>query len=63
VRTPVLVLHGERDVQPLSATRAFAKAFPSAELRVVAGASHFGHLEQPAAYAEAVGAFLSGIGR
>lgn len=63
VRAPVLVLHGERDIQPLSATRAFAKAFPSAELRVVAGASHFAHLEQPAAYADAVGAFLSRIGR
>jgi pimeloyl-ACP methyl ester carboxylesterase len=33
----------------------------NAELRVIAGAGHFVHDEQPAAYAEAVGAFLRGV--
>jgi proline iminopeptidase len=61
VRAPVLVLHGERDVQPLSATRAFAAAFPNAELRVIAGASHYAHAEQPEAFAHEVRAFLSAI--
>lgn len=59
VRAPVLVLHGERDLQPLSATRAFAAAFPVAELRVIAGASHYAHLEQPEAFAREVRAFLA----
>lgn len=59
VRVPVLVLHGERDLQPLEASRAFAAAFPNAEVRVIAGASHFAHLERPAAYAEAVRGFLA----
>jgi proline iminopeptidase len=58
VRVPVLVLHGERDLQPLSASRAFAAAFPNAELRVIPGASHYAHAEQPQAFAREVRAFL-----
>ncbi len=59
VRAPVLVLHGERDLQPVSASRAFAAAFPNAELRIVAGATHFAHSEKPVAFAEEVRAFLA----
>ena len=59
VRAPVLVLHGERDLQPLAATQAFAAAFPDSALRVVAGATHFAHAEQPDAFAREVRAFLA----
>ncbi len=59
VRAPVLVLHGERDLQPVAASRAFAAAFPDAELRVVPGAGHFVHAQEPVAFAAAVRAFLA----
>lgn len=61
VRAPVLVLHGERDLQPLEATRSFAAAFAGAAVRVVPGAAHFAHLEAPAAFRREVGAFLAAI--
>lgn len=59
VRAPVLVLHGEHDLQPLAATRAFAAAFPDAEVRVVPGVGHFGHADRPEAFAKEVREFLA----
>lgn len=61
VRAPTLVLHGERDLQPLAATRAFAAALPDAELRVIPGAGHFAHAEQAEAFASEVRAFLARV--
>jgi proline iminopeptidase len=59
VIAPVLVLHGADDLQSVTASRAYAEAFPNAGFQVIEGASHFAFEEQPKDFAEIVGDFLS----
>jgi proline iminopeptidase len=58
---PVLVLHGEQDLQSETATRSYLGVFPKARFEVVEGAGHFPFEEQPQAFAEIVGSFLAGL--
>ena len=52
---PVLVVAGSDDpVVPAEETRAFAQAFPNAELATIAGAAHLPMLEQPDAFIAAL---------
>ncbi len=61
VQAPVLVLHGEKDLQPEKATRLYAEAFPNAQFQVIPNAGHFSFSDQPEAFARAVGGFLSQV--
>jgi len=61
VSAPVLVLHGEEDLQNESVSRSYAGAFPEGRFRVIADAGHFPFREQPAAFAEVVGRFLDSL--
>lgn len=61
VEAPVLVLHGERDLQPEQASRMYADLFPNATFRVVPNAGHFVFDDQPEAFAQVVGEFLGKI--
>ena len=55
IDVPTLLLWGERDVRsPLSVARAFEAAIPGARLRIIAGAGHAAHLDQPEAFTAAV---------
>lgn len=58
LNAPVLVLHGERDLQPEKASRLYAETFPNAEFYVIKDAGHFSFADQPAEFARVVGAFL-----
>ena len=55
---PVLLLSGELDTKYCGLANEMAAALQSGRLRVVPGAGHAVHLEQPAAFNEAVDAFL-----
>lgn len=44
---PVLVIHGDRDIVPLSTTKETLKAFPHAKLNVYKNADHLLFIEQP----------------
>jgi proline iminopeptidase len=59
VRTPVLVVHGSKDMLPVSDSREFASYFTHAELAVVPDAGHFPFEDQPREFARVVGAFLA----
>jgi proline iminopeptidase len=59
VSAPVLVIHGDGDLQPEKASRMYADAFPNATFQVIQNASHFPFSDQPEAFARAVGEFLS----
>ena len=60
IQTPTLVVWGAKDgfVRPKYG-RAFARAVPGAEFVAIPRAAHYPHMEQPDAFMEAVGAFLS----
>jgi proline iminopeptidase len=58
IRAPTLVVHGERDLQPLAATESFARAIPGSELVTVPGAGHFVFDEAPAELASLLRRFL-----
>ena len=58
VHAPVLVIHGEDDLQPDSASRVYADLFPNAQFVMLEGAGHFSFHEQPAAFSAIVGEFL-----
>jgi pimeloyl-[acyl-carrier protein] methyl ester esterase len=59
VAPPTLVVHGGRDpVCPPGAGRALAAAIPGARLAELPGAGHLPFLTRPAAFADALGAFL-----
>ncbi len=60
---PILVIHGAEDaLVPVEQARAMAENIPGSLFRVIPGAGHLPPLEAPEAWAEAVGAFLSGLG-
>jgi len=61
VTAPVLIIHGEKDLQTEQASRAYVEAFPNAEFTVIANAGHFSFNDQPTAFAGAAGSFLAGI--
>jgi 2-hydroxymuconate-semialdehyde hydrolase len=57
---PVLALHGECDrVSPVEVSERLVDALPSARLRVVAGAGHWIHVDEPDEFCSLVGEFLS----
>jgi 3-oxoadipate enol-lactonase len=59
IAAPTLVLAGESDQgTPVGMARMLADGIPGARLRVLAGASHLGAVEQPEAFAAAVTAFI-----
>jgi proline iminopeptidase len=61
VNAPVLVIHGDKDLQPEKASRMYADAFPNADFRIIQNAGHFSFQDQPEAFALAVSEFLSKI--
>jgi pimeloyl-ACP methyl ester carboxylesterase len=58
VSAPVLVIHGENDIQPERASRAYSGAFPNSTFRLIKRAGHFPFLDQPSEFATAIGGFL-----
>jgi proline iminopeptidase len=61
VKAPVLVVHGDNDLQPEKADRLYAECFPNSSFEVVKGAGHFMYDEQPQAFSEIVERFLNGL--
>jgi proline iminopeptidase len=61
VNAPVLVIHGEKDLQPEEASRLYAEVFPRIEFRVIPNAGHFVFNDQPEAFARAVSEFLGKV--
>lgn len=61
IKTPTLLLHGERDLlAPLAAARWLAERMPAARLEVVAGAAHAPFLSHPEKFTEMMTGFLHG---
>ncbi len=58
VTAPALILHGEKDLQPESATRMYADALPNARFEVMQGCSHFPYVENPETFAASLRRFL-----
>lgn len=61
VTVPVLVVHGEQDLQPRAASERIAGLFPAGRLAVVTGGGHFVFDEAPEAFAATVREFLSSL--
>lgn len=61
VNAPVLVIHGENDLQSEAASRLYAETFPNAQFVTIEGASHFSFEEQPEQFARVVEAFLENL--
>jgi proline iminopeptidase len=62
VTQPVLVLAGRHDrTCPVAASERMAALLPNAELRVFEESAHMTFVEEPEAYVETVGSFLTGI--
>lgn len=58
VNAPVLVIHGQNDLQPEKASRMYADLFPNAQFQVIQNASHFAFSDQPEEFARIAGEFL-----
>ena len=63
VNVPVLVIHGEKDLQPEKASRMYADLFPNSQFRVIPNAGHFSFNDQPDTFAQMVSEFLSKFGK
>jgi proline iminopeptidase len=61
IKAPVLVLHGDRDIQSEGASRAYAEVLPNARFQVIQGAGHFPFADVPADFSREVGEFLKNI--
>jgi proline iminopeptidase len=60
VRSPTLVIHGDKDFIPVVAAREWAATMPDARLYVMRGYGHFPYMEAPEAFFAAVDKFLRG---
>jgi proline iminopeptidase len=60
LRTPLLIVHGDRDPVPLQGSFEWIETLPDARLRVLEGSGHLPWLEQPDHFFPPVNAFLSG---
>lgn len=60
-RDPVLVVHGQDDLQPIASSRRYVAAFPNAELQVIPHATHFLMIDRPEAFAGAITPFLDRV--
>jgi len=58
VKAPVLVLHGDNDLQPEKTSRMLADCFPNCRFRIIEKAGHFISDDQPEELAAVVGRFL-----
>lgn len=58
VQAPVLVVHGENDLQPEASSRAVASAFARSQVAVMRNTGHFPFYDQPAEFAAVVAKFL-----
>lgn len=58
VKAPVLVIHGEKDLQPEKASRAYVEAFSNSSFQVIKNAGHFPFSEQPEEFAAVTRKFL-----
>lgn len=61
VKAPVLVIHGENDLQPEKASRSCAAAFSNSRFHLIKNAGHFSFNEQPAEFATVTGEFLNAL--
>ena len=59
LRVPAIVIHGERDLIPVTCARRIANALPGARFVLLAGSGHFSFLDAPDAVHEAVTSFLA----
>jgi len=58
VRAPVLVIHGEKDLQTEQASRAFAAIFVDSSFQIIEDAGHFPFIEQPESFSAVTADFL-----
>jgi proline iminopeptidase len=58
VGIPVLVIHGEEDLQPEKVSRMYVDCFPDARLEVIKASSHFPYKEKPDDFGRIVRNFL-----
>ncbi|MEW5720808.1 MAG: alpha/beta hydrolase [Chloroflexota bacterium] len=58
VSAPVLVIHGDKDLQPEQASRMYSDLFPNGKFQVIQNATHLPFSEQPEAFARVVSEFL-----
>jgi len=61
ITAPVLIFHGEKDLQPLSVAESYQTLLPSAELKVIPEASHFPFVETPEEFNHHVEQFLNSL--
>jgi proline iminopeptidase len=61
IKVPVLVLHGDKDIQSESASRVYAQTLPNAKFQVIKGAGHFPFLDTLADFSREVGEFLKAV--
>ena len=58
LKLPVLVLHGQYDLQPESVSRKFSNYLSNSTFKVIKNTSHFSFEENPNQFAESVSRFL-----
>lgn len=59
IRSPTLVVHGERDPIPAAFSKLLADAIPGARFELIPGVNHFAFIEDPGSFLPPVRAFLS----
>ena len=58
VTAPVLLVHGDADLVPVSVSQGYAELFPNARVSVIEGAGHMTFDDRPDEFADVVGEFL-----
>lgn len=61
VSAPVLVIHGENDIQTEDVSKHYADLFPQSKFEIIRNASHFPFAEQPKSFSQTVSSFLNSL--
>ena len=61
VNAPVLIVHGDQDLQPEAVSQGYADLLSNASVRIVKGAGHFIFDDRPNEVAEAIRTFVAGL--
>jgi proline iminopeptidase len=61
IAAPVLVIHGDLDLQPEAACRRYVDSIPGSRLVRIRGSGHFPQIETPATFSEIVREFLTKV--
>ncbi|MEW6041477.1 MAG: alpha/beta hydrolase [Elusimicrobiota bacterium] len=63
INSPVLIIHGDKDLQPVEASKRYTEYFSNSQFHIIKNVGHFSFNEKPDEFASVVSKFLKEVKR